>query len=409
MRGLALALPLAALLTGYGLSIVFAQEGVAGQEGVAAQEGTTIVGTVRNGTAEAPFDPTSIRVTLNILEGIVAIDQRTVMPTADGRFAFADVPVGTGRVYFIGAEYQGAVYSASLQLPDLPLPVNIEVFAATTSTDVLAIESHAVIITGADADGRIVEVLERASVRNDSGYTLVPDFEVEGPAMLSFLRFALPSNATHLDVRSNLVGGDVLEVDRGFALSIPVPPTGEGVHQFEFIYRLSYQGDSLDLSRTMRFGAESFRYVVPEGAGIGVSADLNDLGSTRFEGRSLQLLEVANIPRGQVLDLRLVALPQPTIWSRIASRGGDWYVRYVVPGAVIAALAVLAVSGLRRRSLARVAAGPGARVALLDRVDALEARRASMSPRRYEAERVLLKRALVDLDVSARFPDDPDA
>jgi len=396
IRRLALALPLAALLVGYSLSAA------------AAQEGATIVGTVRSGTAEAPFDPTSVRVTLNVLEGIVAIDQRTVMPTEDGRFAFAGVPVGTSRVYFIGAEYQGAIYSATLALSDLPRPVDIEVFAATSSTDVLAVESYAVIVTGADADSRTIEVLERASIRNDSDYTQVPDFTVEGPAMLNFLRFALPPNATNLDVRSNLVGGDVLEVDRGFALSIPIPPTREASHQFEFIYRLTYEGGSLDLSRTMRFGAESFRYVVPKGVGIGISSDLNDLGSTQFEGRSLQLLEVAKVPRGEVLDLRLVALPQPTLWSRLRDRGGAWYVRYVVPSVVITALAVLLISGLRRRSLMRIAVGPGVRPALIDRIDALEARRAALSPSQYETELGILKRAVVDLDIRARFLNEVD-
>ena len=385
---------LALLLVGLGGTIALAQDGV------------DLAGTVRNGTQDTAFDPTSVPVTLTILEGVVSIDQRTVSPDADGRFLFSGVPVGSERTYFVSAEHQGAVYSDSLLLPGLPLGANITVFDATSSTDVLAFESYSVIVTGADANRRIVEVLERASVRNDSDRTLVPNFAAEGPAMLSFLRFALPPGATHLDVRSNLVGGDILEVDRGFAISTPVPPTLGEPHQFEFIYRLTYEGDTIDLSRTMRFGAESFRYVVPGDTGFGRSAELEDLGATDLAGRTFQLLETQDVPRDHTVDLRIEGLPQPTLLGRVASDGGEWYVRYVVPGAMAVALALALVWGWRRRPLA-TATGPMAQGRLLARAADLEERSASMPQRRYERERADIKRALVDLQVRSRFPDGP--
>ena len=372
-----------------------------------AQDGLDLAGTVRNGTPQAAFDPTSVRVTLTILEGVVSIDQRTLNPEADGGFVFMDVPVGTGRIYFVSAEHQGAVYSASLQLSDVPFNASITVFDATTSTDVLTFESYSVIVTGADANDRIIEVLERAAVRNDSGYTLVPDFTVEGAPMLSFLRFALPPGATNLDVRSNLVGGDVLEVDRGFAISTPVPPTLDEPHQFEFIYRLTYDGDTIDLSRTMRFGAESFRYVVPGDTGFGISADLDDLGTTDLSGRAFQLLETRDVPRGHTMDLHVTGLPQPTLLGRIANSGGEWYLRYAIPGAMAVALAAALLWGWRRRSQA-LASRPDAHALLLRRAAELEQRRGSIPLARYERERAGIKRALVDLGVRSRFPDEPN-
>ena len=315
------------------------------------QSVTTLTGTIRNATANVEFDPASVRVSLTILDGIVSIDQRTQFADADGRFAFGDVPVATGRTYFVTAEYGGAVYSVSLQVSNLGMPVNIEVFESTNSSDVLRISDYSVIVTGANRDGRVLEILERASVHNDSDRTLVPDLQGEGPAMLSFLRFALPRGATHLDVRSNLVGGDVLEVDRGFAVSVPVPPTPQDQpHRFEFVYRLTYDGAAVDLSRTLRFGAESLRFVVPTDTGTGVAPELADLGVADLTGRRLQLLEGAAFAPGDPAELRVVGLPQPTLLSRIGSASGRAYLAYALPSAVGAALLALLLIGARRGS-----------------------------------------------------------
>ena len=248
------------------------------------------------------------------------------------------------------AEYGGAVYSVSLQVSNLGMPVDIEVFESTNSSDVLRISDYSVIVTGAKRDGRVLEILERASVHNDSDRTLVPDLQGEGPAMLSFLRFALPRGATHLDVRSNLVGGDVLEVDRGFAVSVPVPPTPQDQpHRFEFVYRLAYDDGGVDLSRTLRFGAESLRFVVPVDTGTGVAPELADLGVADLTGRRLQLLEGAAFAPGEQAELRVVGLPQPTLLDRIGSASGRAYLAYALPSAAGAALLALLLIGSAER------------------------------------------------------------
>ena len=375
-----------------------------------AQETAEIAGSVRNGTPGAEFDPADVRLSLNVLEGIVSISETTTAPDASGRFVFDGVPIGRERVYFVSAEYGGAAYSASLRTDDLGAPVEITVYEPTASTDALRVESHSVIVTGADANARFIEVFERAHVANDSGRTLVPDLSGQGPAMLSFLRFALPPGAFHLDVRSDLVGGDVLTVDRGFALNIPVPPTlAEQPHRFEFVYRLPYEGESVDLGRTMRFGAGAFRFVVPVSVGVGASPDLTDLGATAFEGGQLQLLEGAAIPRDGFLPISVNGLPQPTLWGRVESRGGEWFLRYAVPGAAAAALAAALAFAARRR---RAPAAQASREALLARAAALREERGRIPRRRYDAEREQLRRALIALEAASLLAEEerpPDA
>ena len=169
-----------------------------------------VTGRVEHGVEGATFDPTQVRVTLNVLEGMLegrtSISQDTVVPDADGSFRF-ETAFTAGRTLFFTIEYQGAVYSAVRGAESLSEPVVITVFDSTHDTSVLTVVSYTLFITGADAEQGFIEILERAVVRNDSNLTLAPDQEAQGPAMLSFMRFALPPNAYNLDVRSNLVGG----------------------------------------------------------------------------------------------------------------------------------------------------------------------------------------------------------
>lgn len=372
------------------------------------------VGTVRldgrvvHGVEGAAFDPQQVRVTLNVLEGITSLGQESAIPDASGRFAF-DVSPAPGRTFFFTVEHQGAAYSAARDLSSLGEPLVVTVFDATHDTSVLAVESYSVIAAGAAPKEGFVEVLERAVVRNDSGMTLVPDQTAGGPAMLSFLRFALPPGAYNLDVRSNLVGGQVIEVDRGFALTTPVLPTEGEPHQFEFVYRLDYAGSDLDLSRTMRFGAESFRFVVPVDIAAPASPRLTDLGATELNGRLLRLLEGQDIESAEVVELTLAGLPTASAFDEARETAGRWYVRYAGPAAVAStgfALLVLAV--LRRRGVRQTPAAP--RDQLLGQARALHRayQDGTLSEARYSRECRALRAGLVRLALEERLHPDAD-
>ena len=374
-----------------------------------AQEPTTIsiTGDIVHGTGDDDFDPTRIAVTLNILEGVTAFDQQTVTPDATGAFAFTVANI-SGRAYFIGVEYEGARYSTTLNSDAVGQRVTLEVYPATHDTSVLEFQSYTVIVTGAVPNEGWIEVLERATVFNESGMTLIPDQETEGPAMLSFLRFALPPNAYNLDVRSSLVGGDILTVDRGFALTTPITPTNGDPHLFEFVYRLNYDGDELDLSRTMRFGAESFRYVVGASTGRPSSPRLEDLGATELNGQFVRLLEGQDIEPGEVVELHLTELPLPSLLTRARGAAGEWYVRIFVPGAIgVALVLVFSIMALRRRAVPTLGANDDpdeVHASLLALAAALEEQfnAGDISERGYQDRREDIKQALVDLSVRTR-------
>lgn len=359
-----------------------------------------IRGRVEHGAGAPSFDPTEARVTLNVLDGVTAVSQETASPDATGSFAFRAVPA-EGRTFFFSVEYQGAAYSAVRGADELAESIVVTVFDSTHDTSVIAVQSHTVVVTGAVRDEGFVEILERAIIRNDSGLTLAPDPDAEGPAMLSFLRFALPPGAYNLDVRSNLTGGQVLEVDRGFALTSPVPPTAGGEpHRFEFVYRLDYDEPSLDLSRVMRFGAESLRFVAPVDVAAPASPRLADLGATDFNGRLLRLLEGQDVEPGEVVGMTVSGLPRPSALDALRESAGEWYVRYAAPAAVaIAALALLPLA-FRRRSAPAASRGQ-----LLAQARALRAAYdgGAISRAAYETRTRTLRDALVRLEVRERL------
>ena len=364
-----------------------------------------IAGRVEHGAGAASFDPTQARVTLNVLEGITLVSQDSVLPDESGAFNFV-AAAAEGRTYFFSVEYQGANYSAVRDAGELSEPVVVTVFDATNDTSVLTVQSHTVIVTGAVPDDGFVEILERVMVRNDSNLTLTPDLNAQGPAMLSFLRFALPPGAYNLDVRSNITGGQVLEVDRGFAINSPVPPTAPGLpHQFEFVYRLDYDDPALDLSRTMRFGAESVRFVVPVDVATPSSARLADLGATELNGRLLRLLEGQDIAPAEVLNLTVSGLPGRSAFDIARESAGEWYVRYVVPAVVGLTAAALLLLSLRRRRA--VAMGSAGREQLLVEARALRDAydRHTIGTAAYEGRSRVIRDALVQAEVRDRLTE----
>jgi hypothetical protein len=382
----------------------------------AAQEGSqvTITGRIRQAQGDW-FDPTKVPITLNVFEGVTSFDPVSTIPASDGSFAFT-VTAAPDRIYFFGAEYQQVAYSETRSSTTLNDPLLITVFPSTHDTSVLDFRLYAIIAGGPAVAANIapddrcllkngcLEMLEFVEIRNDSGMTVVPNFNaVAESQMLSFLRFGLPEGAYNLAVDSNLVGGDILVVDRGFALTTPITPTDERAHVFSFRYFIDFKEGSLDLSRTMRFGADEFNFVGPVGTGRPESPQLLDLGVADRDGRLLRILEGADIEAGEFLILSMSGLPTPTIWARMVAVAGDRYVTYGAPGLVVAAMLVMMLySFLRRRFAFDLSADPVAQeTLLLQRAAELEEQRrsGSLSDHRYGSARAEIKQALMDLRV----------
>ena len=301
---------------GIGLLMAIALGAALAATAVAQETTGQITGRVVNGTAGVTA-VVGTEVSLRVFREGELIDSRTATPDSQGRFVFQGVPVpGQGDpLYILTAIYLDVPYSMELtgesELSDILLTVH----EPTGSLDSLSIQSSSMFILRADAGARTLSAFEILTVTNEGDRVFVPDL-VEGSPM-DLLRFPLPPGAVGLEVESGLTGGQVLQVDRGFALVVAVPP---GEHGVAFTYLVPYRGEVLDLSRRFGIGAETFRLLVSEEAASVSTSDLEDLGITAIGDTTYQIFGATDIQREGRVTVALTNLPQPSLWQRI----GEW-------------------------------------------------------------------------------------
>ena len=363
---------------------------------VSTQEGAgQIAGRVVNGTAGAA-GVADTEVSLHVFREGELIDTRTTAPDPQGRFVFQGVPVQGEPLYLLSAVYLDIEYSVELtkESPELG-DVLLTVHESTGSLDGLSVRDSSMFIMRVDAGTRAISAFEIVTVVNEGDRTFVPDLTEEPP--MNFLRFPLPLGTVNLEVESELPGGQLLQVDRGFALVTPVPPGEYGV---AFTYLILYSGEELDLSRRFGTGAGTFRLLVSDEVASVATSDLDDLGLTAIGDTTYQIFSAADIEREGRIAVALTNLPQPSVWQRIR----EWFGLDSAAAAVSVVLAIslatlLLLALLRRLPVRRVESmgdmeGTGLdRPALTQAIAVLDDRfqRGEVDERRYGRQRQELK------------------
>ncbi|MSQ22034.1 MAG: hypothetical protein EXR53_01830, partial [Dehalococcoidia bacterium] len=271
----------------------------------------TISGHVVNGTAGA-ITPQGLTVVLDVFQAGAQPSQITAKTDTMGHFAFDGALVQDGATYHLTVVYLGIGYTVALSSQDNLSDVRVTVYEATSSLEIVSIRNNVMLVLGADAATRTLTLLETLQVANKGDRVFIPN--VAQGSVMDLLRFPLPAGAFDLDVQAELPEGQVLQVDRGVALTTPVPP---GEHSILLGYKLPYTGESLDISRVFLKGAGSFRLLMPEKVGAASSRALVDRGVTAIGATNFRLLELANISSGAEVDIILDGLPQPSLAGRI--------------------------------------------------------------------------------------------
>ncbi|GBD11902.1 hypothetical protein HRbin23_01585 [bacterium HR23] len=309
-----------------------------------AQGGTAIEGRIVNGTAGGQV-PSDLPVTLEIVQRRTLVDTRTTTAGADGSFRFEGVPQGADLAYLVSTSYQGVVYSAVAQGADAwERPLVLTIYEKAPGVDALHLPSITLVATGADPRRRLLEFLEAVQVENPTDRTAVPDME---RLPMGLLRFSLPPEAEGLDVAGTFPpGGEVVRVDRGFALTSPVPP---GRYEVLFTYRVVYQRDTVEFTLGMPHGAGVFRLMVPEDLARVESPLLAPQGPATIGGRIYRILEAQGVGAGEGVSFRLVGLPQPPWPLRLMEALGRPPLVVVLPSALLGAVLLgVLVWALRR-------------------------------------------------------------
>ena len=370
----------------------------------AQQVPALISGEVVNGTPGGELHAGRL-VVLHILMQDGNQDFRSATTDANGAFSFADVPTAGVLGYLLVATHQGVDYTLEILPGEALTGLELEIFETTTDIESVGIVLDSVMIADWDVTGRTLSVLELVQLENSGNQTFVPD--LSQPANMAFLRFALPSDSTDLQVQTQLPEGQVLQVDRGFAITTAVPP---GQHGMAFTYTVPYQGDRVDFSKRFSLGAQAFRLLIPVDLGSVINSTLSSGDDVQIGDTDFRVLQAEDVPPGGTVDVILEDLPQPSLLSTVTNSLSESAAIWVAPITLVLGLAGLLVIGiLRRRRVPLVAEssdvqGVSTRDELIRAIVELDDRleRNEVTEQEHEHQRQILKARLMELEINAR-------
>ncbi len=363
---------------------------------VSAQQSAIFSGKVVNRT-EGAASPAGLRVTLRTLDSDGNIEDRTTEISEAGQFHFEDVTIAEDYAYGLFADYQEVRYSMQIVSVPPTAPLELSIYEAGATGDAILFDNNVMIIGWADVENGVIGVLESVAIVNSSDRSFVSNVGQTGT--MDFLRFSLPPSYLNLDVQSNLGGGQVVPVDRGFGLTTPIPP---GHHEILFTYLIEYEGSTLNFARSFPFGANSFEVMIPEDLATltipGMEViDTADIGGTRFF-----TVQEQDIPRDTKFEITIQELPRPSFLQSVQSTlGGSAAALIGIPtflGLVLAGLLIYVMVLRRSRGPMPVMVAPeGDRQALIASIARLDERfeRGEIEEKDYEEKRTALKSKLL--------------
>ena len=311
------------------------------------QETLSIQGRVVNGTAG--FSVPEDLVVLMLITGpdgtLKGTGQAVAAP--DGSFVFDGVLRVAEGAYTLSVDYDRVFYGLTLAPDELAGAQVITVYEPTEDAEIMVVDRQVMVITGFDVPQRMATATEFVRFTNPTDRTLKPNLETARPGMFSFMRFALPPNATNVTVQSNLSGGEVISVGSGFALAAPVPP---GQHSVDFAYSFPYEGGEVAYRNSLPQGASIFQILVPDRWESVEISGLEPRPPVGIQEGVYRAWEGRDLAAGPGVELRLKGLPQPGVFTRIggALSGGPFWLT-AIPSAMGAALLALLLLGLSRR------------------------------------------------------------
>ena len=364
----------------------------------------TVTGVITNGTAGAANPAGGLTVNLNAFDPQSSLGDVTTFTTtlaADGSFAFANVAAQAGWQMAVSTEYNGVLYSSALSTvaagqPTVDLPVTV--YETTTETTTVGVQQMHVFFDFGSGNLGVVELY----ILENSG-----DRAVVNPK--GAIEFALPADATGLQVQGELEGVDYINTAQGFAEIRPVAP-GQGTGQILLSFDLPYSGQ-LNFEQALLRPVSAVGVLVPENGVKLTSTLLQDEGVQNMASNPYRVYGGSDLAAGSSLTFQLSGqpssvVPTPAAAAAAASpaQGGlDSRSLGIGIGVLGIVVVVVGVWFYRRQGQAAAeSARPSARVSqddliqsIADLDDAFEAGEVEAAV--YERRRAKLKAQLVEL------------
>jgi len=370
-----------------------------------------VAGAVSNGTAGADI-PEDFQISLLGLRDGGFVDQQITTVSQDDRlFEFTNLMQDEDIQYRLAWEYNGVTDQIFLVDEIAPQNLPIVIYETTDSLENIRVSAHATIIPTVVGSNRLMGVLDLVTLRNDGDRTFVPDPSNPNFTGLDMLRFSLPRGYEELAVDSVLPQGQLLEIDTGFAMTNPIPP---GEHEILYSYAVNYSGTKLEFTRTLAFGVDELRVLIPPEFGNVVAEGLEPTKTTELGETVYKEFSGTGYEPGFKMNFTIVDLPQPGLFKRMNESipGGNTVVfgLPVVIAIVMAGLVIYVLTLSRRRGL-MLAVSPSERMKILQQIVEVDERldKGEIDANEHEAIRdALTARALAGMDTEAPPAEDRD-
>lgn len=331
-----------------------------------------VAGAVSNGTDGVDV-PEDFEITLLASRDGNFIEQRTVRVGPDNPlFEFTDLLKDDDIRYRLAWEHQGVTDQIFLEDEIAPANLPIVIYETTDSLENIRVSAHATIIPTVVGSDRLMGILDLVTLRNDGDRTFVPDPSNPNFTGLNMVRFSLPEGYKDLAVDSVLPQGQLLEIPAGFAMTNPVPP---GDHEILYSYAINYSGSSLEFTRTLAFGVDELRVLMPPDLGAVVGEGLEQTRTTELGETTYAEFSGSGYEPGFKMNFAITDLPQPGLFKRMneAIPGGDVVVfgfPFLVAAAMAGLVVYVLVTNQRRRSARAVS--PAERMNILQQIVELD-------------------------------------
>jgi hypothetical protein len=382
------------------LGILFVGIFLAHPDPTIAQDQQVLAGSLINGTEGGPT-LAHTDILLHIVRSTGEVETKTYQTNSQGEYSFHVGAPEDGATYILATSYQGVQYSDVLEPPFRETSI-LKVYETTTDIGILGINSAVLRIKRAENVERTLSGFEVLTISNSSDHTYVSDLSDPTAAIMNFLRFSLPPASTDLRVDSDLIGGDILNVGNGFAMTSPIPP---GKYVLAFSYMFPYDGSSAQFNRTFHLPTGSFQVLLPQSFGQVSSANLVDGEPMVIGNTSYKIKEVPGpSSAGTKMFLKFEGLPQPP-WHKSMSHT---LLQGPIPKTVIVSMLVVVLSALLTYGLASRGNGhpvitytneDGKRGLLIEALADLDDyyEQANMPHEKYRQRRQVLKSQIIEM------------
>ncbi len=342
---------------------------------VAAAENGVVTGTVINGTEDGSA-PADVAVTLYYLRNGEIVEQRTQVTDAAGVYRFTEISTEPTLTFVVVAAYGQVPYnspelqfgeSTEIQAPPLA------VYEASQDASVVRVVTDVLFVAPGEEGSGMLGVIEVVRLANDSDRTYLATGVAGGGAPMNVLRFALPADAEDLTMLSGLNSQNVVQIDRGFGVFMPLLP---GEREVAFGYQLPYSGSTLELNKRTVYPTDHFAILALEEHALQFNSSQLEVHATPIGDRRYLVGAANSLTARADVSVQVAGLPAPSLqvrFERLFARVRAAQATFFILLGIVLVLPVLYAvyrmrGGLRRRvarTSASAVAAPDAQEALL--------------------------------------------